>query len=569
MKLQNVKERLKNFFSPPNDAPRWRLILPYAVLGLLSITVLVAGTYGWNYTNSPSFCADGCHTMPPQGITYELSPHANVYCTECHIGRAFVGTQLSRKSQDVRELIAMTTASYEYPIRATRLFPSRETCEQCHLPEKFSDDSLRTITHYANNVENTKTTTYLIMKTGGGDEREGLGLGIHWHVANQIEFYSDDGMQQSIPFVRVHNEDGTVTEYVDIESGFEPDSVQGAELLQMDCITCHNRIAHEFRSPEDAVDDYMSRDLISPDIPDIHMNGTMILRGGYASSEEGLEAIAGLEARYQDEYSDFYAENSALVQEAVASLQAIYQTIVFHEQEVGWGTHPNNIGHMDAPGCFRCHDGKHLNEANEAIRLECNVCHSIPVVASEEDFVTQLEIGQGLEPESHTNPNWIALHNQVFDQTCTNCHTTEDAGGTSNTSFCANSACHGSVYTYAGFDAPALRELLADQLPEPQSTDDVLVAPLAEGETPTYELHIAPILSACVQCHSEAVASADLDLSSYDGLMAAGENGAVVLAGDSDGSLMVDVQSKQHFMNLSEEYLDMLTAWIDAGAQND
>ena len=565
MKIQQIKEKLKNFFSPPSDSPRWVRVLPYAVLGLLTVLVVIGGTYGWNYTNSPSFCADGCHTMPPQGVTYAQSPHANVYCTECHIGRAFVGTQLSRKVQDVREIIAMTTSSYEYPIRATRLFPARETCEQCHLPEKFSDDSLRSITHYANNSQNTETKTYLIMKTGGGSEREGLGLGIHWHVANVVEFYSDDGMQQEIPFIRVHNADGTTTEYTDIESGFELDTAKEAELQQMDCITCHNRIAHNFKSPEDAMDDYMSRGLISADIPDIHMNGAMILRGGYESQEAGLEAIAGLEERYQTEYSDFYAGNSDLVKEAVASLQEIYTILVFQDQKVDWTTHPTNIGHMDAPGCFRCHDGKHLSEAQEPIRLECNICHSIPVVAGNEDFVTNLEISHGLEPESHQHPSWINLHNQVFDATCANCHSTEDAGGTSNTSFCSNSACHGNSFTYAGFDAPALRELLADQLPKPDASAPV-VAPLAAGEAPTYTAHIAPILSACTQCHNQDVASAGLDLSSYAGLMAGADNGVVISAGKSANSLLVEIQSKQHFMNMAPEHLEIFKAWIDAGA---
>ena len=139
-RMKKIKTWLKKFFFPSDNAPRWQVILPYAVLGLLTLTVIVAGTYGWNYTNSPNFCADGCHTMPPQGATYAVSPHANILCTECHIGRAFVGTQLSRKVQDVRELYAMVTASYEFPIRAKHLFPARETCEQCHLPEKFSDD---------------------------------------------------------------------------------------------------------------------------------------------------------------------------------------------------------------------------------------------------------------------------------------------------------------------------------------------------------------------------------------------------------------------------------------------
>ena len=71
------------------------------------------------------------------------------------------------------------------------------------------------------------------------------------------------------------------------------------------------------------------------------------------------------------------------------------------------------------------------------------------------------------EPDSHFNPNWISLHNQAFDSSCAACHTMDDPGGTSNTSFCSNSAYHGNVYTYAGFDAPALREILKAQLPPP------------------------------------------------------------------------------------------------------
>ena len=569
MNIQTLVTKLKKFLAPPDNAPRWRKILPYAVLGVLTLIVVVSATYGWNYTNSPSFCAEGCHTMPPQGASYYESPHANVYCTECHIGRAFVGTQLSRKTQDVREIIAMATSSYEFPIRASHLFPARQTCEQCHLPEKFSDDSLRAITRFANNVQNTKTTTYLVMKTGGGREEEGRGLGIHQHVENLVEYYSDDGLNQVIPYVRYYNADGTVTEYIDIESGFDPASIEEGELKQMDCISCHNRIAHNFKYPSDAVDDYMARGLISPEIPDIHMNAIMTLQAEYEDHGEGLDAIAQLEERYKTEYADFYAENTDLVQKAIASIEHIDSVTVFHEQEVNWGTYPNNLGHRNAPGCFRCHDGKHLNDKNEAIPLECNVCHSIPVVAEDDDFVTNIEISHGLEPESHFNPNWISLHNQIFDQTCANCHTVEDMGGTSNTSFCSNSACHGNVYTYAGFDAPALREILADQLPEPDPNAAPMVAPLAEGETPTYAAHIAPMLAGCAQCHSEAVASAGLDLSSYAGLMAGGANGAAVKAGESGASILVEVQAKQHFMNMSPEYLEIFKAWVDAGALDD
>jgi hypothetical protein len=98
------------------------------------------------------------------------------------------------------------------------------------------------------------------------------------------------------------------------------------------------------------------------------------------------------------------------------------------------------VGHRDTPGCFRCHDGKHLNDKQEAIRLECNLCHSIPVVVGPDKFVANIEISRGPEPESHLNSNWLGLHRNAFDETCAACHTTENAGGTDNSSFCSNSA---------------------------------------------------------------------------------------------------------------------------------
>ena len=87
---------------------------------------------------------------------------------------------------------------------------------------------------------------------------------------------------------------------------------------------------------------------------------------------------------------------------AIEALQEAYAQSVYPEQNSDWTTHPNNIGHTDSPGCFRCHGGTHLNAEGEAIRLECNLCHSIPVVAGPGDFVSEIEISRGPEPENRT-----------------------------------------------------------------------------------------------------------------------------------------------------------------------
>jgi hypothetical protein len=359
---------------------------------------------------------------------------------DCHIGKGFIATRITRKAGDIKHVTATAFKTYEFPIRPGELRPARETCELCHFPEKFSDDSLREIKRFGNDVNNTPISTYLTLKTGGGSECQGLGRGIHWHIQKQIKYLPVDSEEQEIPYVQVTLPDGSVQEFVDIESGLNPSSVNPEELEDMDCITCHNRITHLVEPPEDTVDQMTANGVISESIPEIRRMAVEVYNQVYDSTEKGLSHIASLEEFYKTYYPDFYAENPELIQSAITNLQDSYQTSVYPEQNSDWTTHPNNIGHKDSPGCFRCHDGKHLDSQNQAIRLECNLCHSIPVVAGPNDFVANIEISRGPEPESHINPNWIGLHYQVFDEICTNCHTTDDPGGTSNTSFCSTSA---------------------------------------------------------------------------------------------------------------------------------
>jgi mono/diheme cytochrome c family protein len=277
-----------------------------------------------------------------------------------------------------------------------------------------------------------------------------------------------------------------------------------------------------------------------------------------------LEGIAGIASFYETYYEDYYAENQNTVDSAITALQDAYGQSVYPEQNSDWTTHPNNIGHSDSAGCFRCHSGRHLNAEGESIRLECNLCHSIPVVAGPGDFVSEIEISRGPEPDSHKNTSWITLHREVFDPTCSNCHTIDNPGGTDNTSFCSNSACHGNVWEYAGFDAPGLRELLLEQLP-PEPTP---VAP-APGAEITYQDTIAPMLeSKCGACHSSSNNLKGLDLTTFEGITAGGESGAVVITNDAENSLILIIQTSDdpHFAQLTPDELDLLESWIAGGA---
>ena len=562
--MKRVTDALRKFFFPPDDSARWVRILPYAVLGFLSFFVLVSGAYAWEYTNSPEFCGTACHTMPPEFTSYLTSPHARIDCVDCHIGKGFIAERITRKAGDAKHIISLAFRDYEFPITAGELRPARETCELCHFPEKFSDDSLREIKTFANDLDNTPLSIYLTLKTGGGSKRQGLGQGIHWHIENPVLYLATDSRNQTIPYVRVINDDGTYTEYLDIEADINPDEINVTELEEMDCITCHNRITHLVLTPEDTVDKLMTQGGISPEIPEIRRKAVEVYSNIYETTEQGVNGIAGLNGYYEQYYPDFYAGNQALIDEAITALQVAYAASVFPEQKADWNSHANNIGHQDSPGCFRCHDGKHLNADQEAIRLECNVCHSIPNVAGPNDFVAQIEISRGPEPETHLNPNWISLHRDVFDLTCQNCHTTDNPGGEDNSSFCANSACHGNVYTYAGFDAPGLREILLSQI-----VMEIATEPETDEPKPlTYVDTIAPMLAAqCGSCHG-AGGLKGLNLTDYGSTMTGGESGPAVVAGDPDGSLLVQVQSSDapHFSQLSTTDLDLVRDWIAAGA---
>lgn len=444
--------------------------------------------------------------MPPEYTAYQVSPHARVDCVDCHLGQDSVVLTVPRKAREVTHVINALTKAYEPPIYVKSLRPARDTCEQCHNPEKFSSDTFVEIQRFAQNEENTLTETFLVVKTGGGTQRQGLGRGIHWHIENEVWYYTDDPLKQTIPYIKEITQDGEEIEYFDVEAGLPPtfgQQVEG-ELRRMDCIDCHTRISHLFRSPPDAMDDILSRQQISSDIPFIKQKGVELLSQEYDSTEAALAKIATLDEWYQEQYPDFYAENQEAVQMAVEEIQATFTRTVFPNLNVGWETHPNNVGHKEFPGCFRCHDGKHTSQDNKTIRLECNLCHSIPEVVEPGMSGPVISIERPEEPESHLDSNWLARHRYEFDESCTECHDVSNPGGTDNSSFCANSGCHATEWKFVGLDAPAIRNIVAP--PEVPGT----------GEPHSVPHPIGPRTD-CAVCHgSEAVLPFPDDHSSFD-----------------------------------------------------
>jgi nitrate/TMAO reductase-like tetraheme cytochrome c subunit len=565
--MKRFLQSIKQFFLPSEESSIWLRIAPYLVLGFFTLAILGGGAYAWEFTNSPEFCGQSCHTMPPEYTSYLVSPHARVECVDCHIGEGFITTRITRKAGDIKHVTATLFQTYEYPIKVKSMRPARETCELCHFPEKFSDDSLRTYVNFRSDEENSSYTTYLVLKTGGGSEREGLGQGIHWHIENPVYYLPLDRDEQQIPYIQVINDDGSSTEYFDISSDFNPEDINPEDLKEMDCITCHNRITHLVSYPEEMVDTLLERELISPDIPNIRKVALETFYADHGNNQTAEAAFDLLNYYYQQQYPDYYAANQEEISQAISELKSAYTSSVYPEQKSDWSSHPNNIGHQNTPGCFRCHSGQHLTEEDEAIRLECNLCHAIPVISDSGEFLTQIEISTGPEPENHLNTNWISLHHLVYDPSCGTCHTMADPGGSSNTSFCSNAACHGFSYEFAGFDAPALREEILATLPTPQPSPTPAAMP-EDPEELTYTSLVRGILeNRCGVCHGET-AQAGLNLLTYQTALAGTENGPVILPGDPDGSqlLLKTADPGSHFAQFTRQEVELLRAWIDAGA---
>jgi nitrate/TMAO reductase-like tetraheme cytochrome c subunit len=496
--------KFKQWFSGRNLVVRGVLIL--AIVIVLTLTAITVSATTWEYTNSPEFCGTVCHTMPPEYLAYQVSPHARVDCVDCHLGQDSLIETVPRKARELRHVVNALTQAYEPPIYVKSLRPARDTCEKCHNPDKFSSDTFVEIKRYAEDEANTENRNFLIVKTGGGTQREGLGRGIHWHIENEVQFYSGDPLKQDIPYIREVRPDGEVIEYFDVESGLPPDFGQKyeGELHRMDCIDCHTRISHLFRSPADAIDEALARHRIDQNIPEIKKQAVELLTPQYASTDEGLEAIDALDKWYQENYPDFYSGNQAAVQNAIEEIKEAYSTTVFPNMAVGWQTHPNNLGHREFPGCFRCHDGKHTSSEGQTVRLECNICHSIPEIVETGKQAPVIAIDRLDEPDSHLDSNWLARHRYEFDETCAECHDISNPGGTDNSSFCSNSGCHATEWKFVGLAAPAIRDLV-----EPPRTP-------GNGEPLPVPHPIAPRTD-CNVCHAtEAVIPFPEDHTAFD-----------------------------------------------------
>ncbi len=342
------------------------------------LVVSMASYRGAAYMDSPQFCGASCHVMHPEYTAYKISPHSHVACVECHIGSG-ARSYFAAKVDGTKQLfeVAFNTYSRPIPSPVQNLRPARVICEGCHTPAKFVGERLLVKSSFADDEQNTETQSVVVLHLGGLDGLSHL-TGIHGVHLGHIEYIATDESRTTIPWVSKRNPDGS-------ETAFTASSLNGAtpkgERRLMDCIDCHNRAAHTFVTAEEALNSAMAIGAISPSLPWVHKEGLVLLKATYGSQADASTRIpAELEAFYRSSNPDVLSSKADLVKAAGKELVTLYSQNVFPDMKVTWGTHPNHIGHMSYPGCFRCHDGDHNAKDGSSIPQDCAVCHNLLAV---------------------------------------------------------------------------------------------------------------------------------------------------------------------------------------------
>ena len=365
-----------------NNADHRHAAVAIFALTMANIVIVSLASYrGVEYMDSNQFCGQACHSvMKPEATAHQDGPHARVTCVECHIGAGATWFARSKLS-GTRQVVAVSLRTYSRPIPSPvqNLRPARDTCEQCHWPAKFHGDKVLRIVEYGDDEKNTEQVTTLQMHVGGGIGRSGAASGIHWHAdeANEIDYISTDDQRQVIPYVRVKDRTGAVREYV--AEGVTPDQLANGERRRMDCMDCHNRPSHQLATTaEGAVNIAMARADIPASLPFARREAVKVLKASYPTEDAATEAIAReLRDFYRGSYEAIYMTRRQDVEKAVTGTQEVYRRNVFPEMNVQFGTYPNNVGHMDSPGCFRCHDDNHTTKDGKKIGQDCDSCHEI------------------------------------------------------------------------------------------------------------------------------------------------------------------------------------------------
>jgi hypothetical protein len=406
-----------------NQKPTRNATMIFGFGSLFFLLLSAVGSYeAFHFTESVEFCGTICHkVMKPEYVAYQHSSHARVACVDCHVGSGadwYVRSKLAGLYQVYAVMAGVYPKPIPTPVRNLR--PARETCEECHWPEQFYGRKLVIERHFLPDEENSEWDIYLQMKIGPKHRAHGLQEGIHWHINPdvKVEYIAADYERQIIPWVRYTNlSTGEVQIFEDEDNKIPDSDLAGYEIRTMDCMDCHNRPSHDYKTPVRFINHAITAGLVPRELPDIKYLAMEILGRDYPTTDSAMRSIESeINEYYAMMYDDIYTDNYSMIAHAISGIQSEFGKNVFPEMKVKWNVYHNNIGHLEFNGCFRCHNDKHTTRKGRTISMDCNLCHTI----IGQGLADTLRVGSIFDQFEFIHPN---DPKQAWkDKFCVDCH---------------------------------------------------------------------------------------------------------------------------------------------------
>ncbi len=389
----------------------------------LAILTSIGSFQAFHITESNEFCGKLCHiVMKPEFTAYQNSPHSRVNCVECHVGSG-ASWYVRSKLTGLYQVYAVITNQIPHPIETPiqNLRPAMETCEHCHWPQKFYDRKQKNKISYLADENTTPWNIHLQMKTSASNSAQGIAQGIHWHINPnvKIEYIASAMNREKIPWVKYTNlKTGESTIFKDTDDKMTQAQRDSMEIRKMDCIDCHNRPSHNYKAPQDFIDELITSGKIPRSIPDVKIVAMNILYKDYSTTDSALLSIKNqVNEYYASKHPELVELKKSEIEQVISGIQEGYSQNMFPEMGVKWSVHPNHLGHLETNGCDRCHNGQHQSEKGKVISRDCNLCHDI--VAQGTD--SAMQISSSFKPLEFKHP--VDIGDEWKTTMCSECHT--------------------------------------------------------------------------------------------------------------------------------------------------
>lgn len=119
---------------------------------------------------------------------------------------------------------------------------------------------------------------------------------------------------------------------------------------------------------------------------------------------------------YYSSYPEIIETRKKEVDNAITEIQNGYANNIFPFMKADWRSYPNNIGHMESDGCYRCHNDRHATETGKVISKDCTLCHNIKAQGTTDS----MEYANSLQSLEFKHP--VDIGDDWKIELCSMCH---------------------------------------------------------------------------------------------------------------------------------------------------